>query len=243
MAYIRTHDATFMAPPDPVVDGVIYTCPMHPQIRQVGPGSCPICGMTLEPVKATAEVGENNELIGMTRRFWVGFVLTLPVFVLEMGGHIPTLGLHELVPARISIWIQFALSTPVVLWAGWPFFERAWASVIHSSLNMFSLIALGTGAAYLYSLFATFAPGMSKRRECSADYIPDYPRQFSGTENDLSDNERKASSRIAIYSMGSHDEIKIVLTQEIRVEEGQSQADAILLSDVGRAGAKSRQAL
>jgi Cu+-exporting ATPase len=116
--------------------------------------------MTLEPVKATAEVGENRELTNMTRRFWVGLVLTLPVLVLEMGGHIPALGLHDLVPPRVSTWIQFALSTPVVLWAGWPFFERAWASVIHRSLNMFSLIALGTGAAYLYSLFATFAPGM-----------------------------------------------------------------------------------
>jgi Cu+-exporting ATPase len=145
---------------EPTVDSAIYTCPMHPQIRQVGPGNCPICGMTLEPVTATANVGQNRELVDMTRRFWVGLVLTLPVFVLEMGGHIPGLGLHDLVPPRISTWIQFALSTPVVLWAGWPFFERAWASVVHRSLNMFSLIALGTGAAYLYSLFATFAPGM-----------------------------------------------------------------------------------
>jgi Cu+-exporting ATPase len=160
MAYIRTHDATHIASAAPLKAGVVYTCPMHPQIRQLGPGSCPICGMTLEPVKATAEVGENEELRDMTRRFWVGLVLTLPVLVLEMGGHIPALGLHDLVPARISIWIQFFLSTPVVLWAGWPFFERAWASVIHRSLNMFSLIALGTGAAYLYSLFATFAPGI-----------------------------------------------------------------------------------
>ena len=142
----------------PIKAGVVYTCPMHPQIRQVGPGNCPICGMTLEPVKATAEVGENRELIDMTRRFWIGLVLTLPVFVLEMGGHIPALGLHDLVPPRISIWIQFAISTPVVLWAGWPFFERAWASVVHRSLNMFSLVALGTGASYLYSLFATFVP-------------------------------------------------------------------------------------
>ncbi len=142
------------------VDGAIYTCPMHPQIRQVGPGNCPICGMTLEPVTAIAAAGPNRELADMTRRFWVGLVLTVPVFVLEMGGHIPGLGLHDLVPAHISTWIQFALSTPVVLWAGWPFFERAWASVVHRSLNMFTLIALGTGAAYLYSLFATFAPGM-----------------------------------------------------------------------------------
>jgi Cu+-exporting ATPase len=140
--------------------GVIYTCPMHPQIRQIGPGNCPICGMTLEPIQVNAEVGENAELTDMSRRFWVGLALALPVFVLEMGSHIPALGLHNLVPERISIWIQFALSTPVVLWAGWPFFTRAWASVLHRSLNMFSLIALGTGAAYLYSLFATFTPGM-----------------------------------------------------------------------------------
>jgi len=159
MAYLRTHDGT-SASPAPIEAGVIYTCPMHPQIRQVGPGNCPICGMILEPVTAAADVGENHELADMTRRFWVGLVLTLPVFVLEMGGHIPALGLHDLVPPRISNWIQFALSTPVVLWAGWPFFERAWASVVHCNLNMFSLIALGTGAAYIYSLFATFAPGM-----------------------------------------------------------------------------------
>jgi len=133
---------------------------MHSQIRQVGPGSCPICGMTLEPVKATAEAGENHELKDMSRRFWVGLVLTVPVFVLEMGGHITTLGLDKIVSPQVSTWVQFALSTPVVLWAGWPFFQRAWASLVHRSLNMFSLIALGTGAAYLYSLFATFAPGL-----------------------------------------------------------------------------------
>jgi len=160
MAFLHAHEATSVAPPAPTNAGVIYTCPMHPQIRQVGPGNCPICGMTLEPVKATADVGENHELVDMTRRFWIGLALTLPVFCLEMGGHIPALGLDDLVPPRISTWIQFALSTPVVLWAGWPFFERAWASVVHRSLNMFSLIALGTGTAYLYSLVATFAPGV-----------------------------------------------------------------------------------
>jgi len=153
-------DATSMTLPDQVGGGPMYTCPMHPQIRQAAPGNCPVCGMTLEPVKATAEPGEKRELMAMTRRFWVGLVLALPVFILEMGGHIPGLGLHHLVAPRISIWIQFALSTPVVLWAGWPFFERGWASVVHRSLNMFSLIALGTGSAYLYSLLATFVPGM-----------------------------------------------------------------------------------
>ncbi len=140
--------------------GAIYTCPMHAQIRQAAPGNCPICGMTLELVKTSAEVVRDPELANMTRRFWIGLAFTLPVFILEMGGHIPALGLHDLVPPHISTWIQFILATPVVLWAGWPFFQRAWASVVHRSLNMFSLIALGTGAAYLYSLFATFVPGI-----------------------------------------------------------------------------------
>jgi Cu+-exporting ATPase len=137
-----------------------WTCPMHPQIVRDGPGSCPICGMALEPMTVTAEAQPNHELADMSRRFWIGLALALPVFLLEMGSHIPALGLHHLVPPRISTWIQFALSTPVVLWAGWPFFQRGWASVVNQSLNMFSLIALGTGTAYLYSLFATFAPGL-----------------------------------------------------------------------------------
>ncbi len=145
------------APPAPAA-GAIYTCPMHPQIRQVGPGNCPICGMTLEPVEVSAEAAPNHELADMSRRFWVGLVLTLPVFILEMGGHIPALGLHELVPPVWSVWIQFVLATPVVLWAGWPFFQRGAASVRSGQLNMFTLIALGTGTAYLYSLAATFVP-------------------------------------------------------------------------------------
>ena len=144
----------------PSKPGAIYTCPMHPQIRQVGPGSCPICGMTLEPVEVTAEAAPNNEPADMSRRFWIGLVLTLPVFLLEMGGHIPWLGLGNLVPEQWSIWIQFALSTPVVLWAGLPFFKRGAASVWSGHLNMFTLIALGTGTAYLYSLVATFAPAL-----------------------------------------------------------------------------------
>jgi Cu+-exporting ATPase len=144
----------------PAKPGAIYTCPMHPEIRQEGPGSCPICGMALEPVEISAEATPNHELADMSRRFWIGLALTLPVFVLEMGGHIPALGLHDLVPPMASTWIQFVLSTPVVLWAGLPFFQRGWASVRSGHLNMFTLIALGTGAAYLYSLVATFAPGV-----------------------------------------------------------------------------------
>ncbi len=154
--------AKFLAPKvaEPVRPGATYTCPMHPEIRQIGPGGCPICGMALEPVEVTAEVGPNHELIDMTRRFWIGLALALPVFILEMGSHIPALGLDRLVPMRISIWVQFALSTPVVLWAGWPFFRLAWASLVNRRLNMFTLVALGMGAAYLYSLVATFAPGI-----------------------------------------------------------------------------------
>ena len=147
-------------PPVPMRADAIYTCPMHPQIRQKGLGSCSICGMALEPVEITAEATPSHELADMTRRFWVGLVLALPVFILEMGGHIPALGMHLLAPPQISIWVQFALSTPVVLWAGWPFFQRGWASLVSRHLNMFTLIALGTGAAYLYSLVATFAPGI-----------------------------------------------------------------------------------
>jgi Cu+-exporting ATPase len=141
---------------EPVPEGTIYTCPMHPEIRQVGPGSCPICGMALEPLLATAESGPNPELADMSRRFWVGLVLSVPVLLLEMGGHLT--GLNHLIPRSISNWLQFALATPVVLWAGWPFFERGYASVRTLNLNMFTLIAMGTGVAWVYSVLATAAP-------------------------------------------------------------------------------------
>jgi len=145
---------------EPTAEGVIYTCPMHPQVRQAGPGSCPICGMALEPVQAGPESGPNPELIDMTRRFWIGAALALPTAILEMAGHFPGLNLHRYVSPQISVWLQFVLATPVVLWAGSPFFVRGWASLRNRSLNMFSLIALGVGAAYFYSLAATFAPGL-----------------------------------------------------------------------------------
>jgi Cu+-exporting ATPase len=133
---------------------------MHPEIRRTAPGDCPICGMALEPETVTADAGPSPELIDMTRRFRIGAALALPVFVLDMGAHFPALNLHHYGPAEMSLWIEFVLSTPVVLWAGWPFFVRAWASLRNRSLNMFSLIALGVGAAYGYSLAATFAPGL-----------------------------------------------------------------------------------
>jgi Cu+-exporting ATPase len=143
---------------EPVVAGAIYTCPMHPEIRQVGPGSCPICGMALEPVLVTADTGPNPELIDMTRRFWVGLALALPVFLLEMGGHLT--GLDHVIGRSNSNWIQLVLATPVVLWAGWPFFERGWQSLVTRNLNMFTLIAMGTGVAWVYSIVATLMPSM-----------------------------------------------------------------------------------
>jgi Cu+-exporting ATPase len=153
--------AKYLAPrpakPPEAAPGVMYTCPMHPQIRQVGPGTCPICGMALEPEVVTAEAGPNTELLDMKRRFWIGLALSIPVLALEMGGHLP--GVHAFIGQQASNWIQFALATPVVLWAGWPFFERGWASVKTRNLNMFTLIALGTGVAWVYSVIATFLPG------------------------------------------------------------------------------------
>ena len=142
----------------PVPEGTIYTCPMHPEIRQVGPGSCPICGMALEPELVTATTQPNPELADMTRRFWIGLTLALPVFVLEMGGHL--VDLHAVLAQQTSNWLQLALATPVVLWAGWPFFERGWASIRSGNLNMFTLIAMGTGVAWGYSVLATLLPGL-----------------------------------------------------------------------------------
>jgi len=141
-------------------DDRIYTCPMHPQIRQKGPGSCPICGMALEPVTVTADEGPDPELIDMTRRFWVGLVLTLPLLVFMMGDMLPGRPLRHLIPSRVSAWLQLVLATPVVLWAGWPFLVRGWASIVNRSLNMFTLIALGTSTAYVYSLIGAIAPGV-----------------------------------------------------------------------------------
>ena len=141
---------------EPVVSGTIYTCPMHPQIQQVGPGTCPICGMALEPMTVTADSGPNQELMDMTRRFWIGLVLTIPVFILEMGGHVT--GLTMLLGQQLSNWIQLVLATPVVLWAGWPFFVRGWKSLQTRNLNMFTLIAMGTGVSWIYSIVATLVP-------------------------------------------------------------------------------------
>ncbi|WP_276316032.1 heavy metal translocating P-type ATPase [Vreelandella titanicae] len=152
-----------------VPSGSIYTCPMHPEVRREGPGDCPICGMALEPETVSADTGPSDELKDMTRRFWIGLVLTLPVFALEMGGHV--FGLMHFISQQTSNWIQLLLATPVVVWAGWPFFVRGWRSLVHRSLNMFTLIAIGTGTALIYSLLATLTPGI----------FPDAFRQADGS--------------------------------------------------------------
>ncbi|MFL5169284.1 MAG: heavy metal translocating P-type ATPase, partial [Microvirga sp.] len=153
----RYLDPAAAAKAEPVAEGTVYTCPMHPEIRQVGPGACPICGMALEPVLVSLEVAPNHELMDMTRRFWIGLALAAPVVALEMGGHMT--GLDRIVPRQTSNWLQLVLATPVVLWAGWPFFVRGWQSLVTRKLNMFTLIAIGTGVAWLYSIVATLAPG------------------------------------------------------------------------------------
>ena len=147
----RAEPQRYLQPPRPdaVPEGAAFTCPMHPQIIRDGPGSCPICGMALEPMSAATE--ENPELAEMTRRFWVSAGLTVPLVVLAMG--------HGLLGVR-GPWIQLLLATPVVLWGGWPFLVRGYQSVVHKSLNMFTLIAMGVGVAYVYSVVATLLPGV-----------------------------------------------------------------------------------
>jgi Cu+-exporting ATPase len=133
---------------------------MHPQIVRDAPGSCPICGMALEPRTVSAVEGPDPELADMSRRFWIGLILTLPLLAFVMGDMLPGQPLRHLIPPRVSAWLQFILATPVVLWAGWPFFQRGWASIVNRSLNMFTLIALGTGMAYAFSVVGTVAPGL-----------------------------------------------------------------------------------
>ena len=154
----RANPAATPGNTDAAPSRTIYTCPMHPEIRRDAPGNCPICGMALEPLNPTMGGEGSAELRDMQRRFWIGTVLSVPLVGWEMVAHLPGMNLHHYVSPQLAVWFELVLATPVVLWAGWPFFVRAWESVRHRSLNMFSLIALGTGAAYAYSLAATFLP-------------------------------------------------------------------------------------
>lgn len=157
--YLNTEGLREEHPADGM-SGLEYTCPMHPEIVQKGSGSCLKCGMALEPVTATLEPEDHSELLSMTRRFWVSAALTLPVFLMAMGEMVPVLRESGIFHGSWAPWAQFLLSAPVVLWGGWPFFERGWASVVHRSLNMFTLISIGTGAAFAFSLAALFFPGL-----------------------------------------------------------------------------------
>src|SRR4051812_21598819 len=157
--YLHPPDAaTAPTLPEQAQPGQVYICPMDPEVVSDRPGSCPKCGMALEPRLATADEGPNPELVDMGRRFWVSLALSVPILVLAMGGMGSGSPLHHL--GSLTNWIQLLLATPVVLWCGWPFFTRAWTSVLQRSPNMFTLIALGVGSAYLYSVLATLAPGM-----------------------------------------------------------------------------------
>jgi P-type Cu+ transporter len=145
----------------PPTDQTIYTCPMHPEIEQDHPGDCPICGMRLEPKTGLAKDGEEDrETRALAFKFWIGLILTIPLLVLALGQMIPGLSVAHWLPTKVSQWIQLILATVIVFWSGDLFFLRAWRSVLNRSLNMFTLIGLGVGAAYLYSAIATLLPGL-----------------------------------------------------------------------------------
>src|ERR687888_275690 len=133
---------------------------MHPEVRQEGPGACPRCGMALEPQTVSLEEDATPELVDMTRRFWVSLLLTVPPLLLAMSEMLPGQPVQHVLSARLLTWVQLVFATPVVLWGGWPFFQRGCASLVNRSLNMFTLIAVGTGTAYVYSVIATLVPGI-----------------------------------------------------------------------------------
>ena len=166
-----------------------YTCPMHSEIVQAEPGSCPLCGMALEPRSVSLEEAENPELVDMTRRFWISTAFALPVLLLAMGEMIPGQPLEQMISRALGGWLQFILATPVVLWGGWPFFQRGWASVVNRSPNMFTLIAMGTGTAYIYSVLATLAPGI-------------FPDSFRGEGGEVAVYFEAAAVIIALVLLG-----------------------------------------
>ncbi|HVR74045.1 MAG TPA: heavy metal translocating P-type ATPase [Planctomycetota bacterium] len=195
----------------------IYTCPMHPEVRQEGPGSCPLCGMALEPEAIAAEEEENPELADMRRRFWVGAVLTLPLLVLAMGAMVPALGLHRLISPGIRVWLELALASPVVLWGGWPFFQRAWQSLRTRRLNMFTLIGLGVAAAYSYSVVAALFPGL-------------FPPSF-----------RTHSGEVGVYFEAAAVIVVLVLLGQVLELQARSRTGAAIRSLLGLAPRTARR--
>jgi Cu+-exporting ATPase len=208
-------DAARPAPPAPA--GAMYTCPMHPEVRQDHPGDCPICGMALEPVTVSAEPEDNPELRDMTRRFWVGAALTVPTVILAMGGLIPGVALDALIPHSVGMWAELALATPVVLWSGQPFFVRGWRSVRTWNLNMFTLIGLGVGVAYVYSLVATLAPDL-------------FPDSF-----------RDAGGRVAVYFEAAAVIVTLVLLGQVMELRARSSTNAAIKTLLGLAPKTARR--
>jgi P-type Cu+ transporter len=213
----RSYLAPSAPEPAPAPEGARYTCPMHPEVVQDGPGSCPICGMALEPLSPAAEEEESQEYRDMKRRFWVSAVLTLPVFVLAMGHMIPGFG-HR-VPARAAALIQFVLSTPVVLWGGWVFFVRGWQSLVRRSLNMFTLISLGVGAAWVYSLTAVLSPDL-------------FPPSF-----------RDEAGEVAIYFEAAAVIVVLVLLGQVLELRARSRTGAAIRALLGLAPKTARRIL
>ncbi len=195
----------------------LYTCPMHPEIRQSGPGVCPKCGMTLEPRVASAEEGPSAELRDMSRRFWVGLVITVPLLIAAMGDYVPGRPLERLASPRSLAWIELILATPVVVWGAWPFFLRFWQSLVHRSLNMFTLIGLGVAVAYLYSVVATVLPGV-------------FPAGF-----------RDASGQVAVYFEAAAVITVLVLLGQVLELKARSQTSSAIKALLGLAPKTARR--
>ena len=209
--------ATAAGPAGPLPPGAVYTCPMHPEVRQDHPGDCPICGMALEPLTVTAHAEPNRELQDMTRRLWVGVVLTVPVVFLAMGGHIPGVSMEALVPHAVGTWLELALATPVVLWCGWPFFLRGWRSLVTRKLNMFTLIGIGVGVAYLYSVVALLFPDL-------------FPASFRGP-----------GGRVGVYFEAAAVIVTLVLLGQVMELRARSSTNAAIKALLGLAPKTARR--
>src|ERR1041385_3090010 len=201
----------------PAKPGQQYTCPMHPEIIRDGPGSCPICGMALEPLTVSLEEEENHELKDMTRRFWVAVALSIPVFALGMSDLIPGQPLQQLVPMSVLQWVQLVLASPVVLWAGWPFFLRAWQSIVNRSLNMFTLIGLGVGVGYVFSAIAVIVPGV-------------FPASF-----------RDAHGNVPVYFEAAAVIVTLVLLGQVLEQRARSQTGSAIRALLGLAPKTARR--
>lgn len=214
--YVQRGQTPVPTSPKRHAQDIEYTCPMHPEVRQMGPGTCPKCGMALEPLAISAEQEDNPELRDMTRRFWVGVALTVPVLLAAMADFIPSHPLEQLAAARVWIWFELIVATPVILWGGWPFFVRGWQSLVNRSLNMFTLIALGVGVAYAYSLITTLLPGI-------------FPESF-----------RDESGGVAVYFEAAAAIVTLVLLGQVLELRARSQTGAAIRALLGLAPKTAR---